>query len=191
MHKPTRSLYVLTHTETYDNKNRTFSGWRNSILTPRGHRQAEKMAKRLRNKRIGLAFISPLKRTRQTLNHLLRFHPDTKVVVEPRITERDYGRLTGKNKRKYHRSHPELYVIYHRSYEVPPPGGESMVAVEKRVLRFIRHVRKVIKQKKINAVIVAHNNSIRPIRRYFEHQTPEQMMKDDNRHQIFTYKIKV
>lgn len=187
----TKTLYVLTHTETYYNKHRIFSGRLNSLLTSLGHRQAEKMAKKLRRKDIRLAFISPLRRTRQTLEHIAKFHPGLKIYTDPRLTERDYGRLSRKSKVKYKKEHPDLYQIHHRSYRIPPPGGESMVTVEKRVLASLRTVLARMKKNDANAVIITHNNSIRPIRRYFEKLDPEQMMHQDNRHKIYAYKIKM
>jgi 2,3-bisphosphoglycerate-dependent phosphoglycerate mutase len=200
MASQTRILYVLTHTETYYNRKRIFTGRLNSILTPLGHRQAEKMAQKLKNKKIGLAFISPLARSKQTLAHILRhhtlghiikYHPGLEVNIDKRIRERDYGKLDRKSKVKYRREHPELYELHHRSYQIAPPGGESMIEVEKRVLSFLKHVITMVRKKRINAVVIVHNNSIRPIRRYFERLTPEQMMHQDNRHKIFSYQIKI
>jgi broad specificity phosphatase PhoE len=191
MPKSTRILFVITHTETYYNRNRIFTGQANSYLTPRGHRQAEGLAKRLRREKLDLAFISPLERTRQTLNHILKYHPGLEVRIDPRITERDYGMLSHKSKIKYRLGHPDLYQLYHRSYEVPPPGGENMIQVSKRVMSFLKDVIFLIKRKKINVLVVVHNNSIRPIRRYFEKMTPEEMMQQDNYNRIFKYKIQI
>ncbi len=188
MKKKHLTLYVLTHTETYYNRKRLFSGQTDSVLTPLGHQQAKRQAEKLKHKKIGLAFISPLKRTRQTLAHIARHHPKLEIFVNKRLTERDYGRLEGKSKPKYKRENPKLYEIYHRSYEVPPPGGESMVAVERRVLPFLKDVIAAMKKKQVNAVIVGHSNSLRPIRRYFEKLSPQQMMRLDNYHKLFQYK---
>ncbi len=125
------NLYVLVHTESRYNEKRIFSGRIDSVLTKKGHKQAESLAKELAGKKIDIAYTSPLKRAKQTLKHILRHHPETKVIVDKRIIERDYGELSRKSKVKYRREHPELYPIYHRSYETPPPGGESMIEVEK------------------------------------------------------------
>lgn len=186
-----KTLYVLTHTETYDNKHRIFSGWRDSALTGLGHRQAGVQAKKLKKSHIDAAFVSPLKRTRQTLKHILKYHPGIKIYTDKRLIERHYGKLEGKSKPKYKFKYPDLYPIYHRSYETPPPGGESMLGVEKRVLQFLREVLAMMKKQKVSAVIVGHNNSIRPIRKFFEKLTAKQIMATDNRHKIFRYKIRL
>ena len=184
------NIYVLIHTETYYNEKRLFSGHIDSMLTDRGHKQAMSLAKELADKKIDTAYISPLKRTKQTLKHILKYHPKTKVVVDRRIIERDYGNLSRKSKVKYRRDHPDLYPIYHRSYETPPPGGESMIDVEKRVLSFLKEVIENMKKHNLNALIIAHGNSVRPIIRYFEGLTKEEMMKlESYRLKVFNYKV--
>lgn len=184
------NLYVVTHCESCYNRRGIFAGQVNSILTKRGHKHAEILAERLKNEKIDIAYTSPLVRARQTLKHILKYHPETKIVVDKRIIERDYGKLSRKSKEKYRREKPKLYSIYHRSYDVPPPGGESMKQVEKRVVEFIKEVVESMKKSSNNVLIVAHGNSIRPIRKYFEKLSPEQMMKLKNLiHRVFRYQI--
>lgn len=186
------NLYVLTHCESDYNKRGIFTGRVDSKLTKNGHDHAKTLAHKLKNHDIDLAFTSSLSRAKQTLKHLLKYHPETKVVVDDRLIERDYGELSRKSKKKYQREHPDLFPIYHRSYVVPPPGGESMVEVEERVLSFTRDLIKLMRGQRINALVVAHGNSIRPIRKYFENLTSEEMMKlKTHRHRIFKYRISV
>ncbi|OGJ40592.1 MAG: hypothetical protein A2378_01915 [Candidatus Pacebacteria bacterium RIFOXYB1_FULL_44_10] len=167
-----------------------FTGRADSKLTPVGHEHAKRIAKKLANKRIDLAFISPLIRTKETVKHIQKYHPHMKIVVDPRLIERDYGTLSRKSKKKYQKEHPDLYPKYHRSYTIAPPGGESMKQVEARVLACIRDILALIKKDHANALIVAHGNSLRPIRKYFEQLSNDQMMELDNlRHTIFTYSI--
>jgi 2,3-bisphosphoglycerate-dependent phosphoglycerate mutase len=190
--KKNLNLFVLTHCESRCNEEGTFSGRIDSELTTKGHERAKFLADKLKDEKIGRAYSSPLTRSKQTLEHILKYHPETERYVDERIIERDYGRLSGKSKAKYAREHPNLYPIYHRSYDTPPPGGESMKQVEKRVLAFVRDLVKLMREKKMNALIVAHSNSIRPIRRYFEGLTPKEMMKLENyRCKIFKYRIAV
>ncbi len=183
-------IYLLTHCESCYNKLGVFTGRIDSVLTKYGHEHAELLAKKLKDKRIDIAYISPLKRTKQTLKHILKYHPKTKVITDKRIIERDYGKLSRKNKNKYEREHPDLYPIYHRSYDTPPPGGESIKEVEKRVLPFINEIVANAKKLNINVLIVTHGNTIRPIRRYFEKLSIDEMVKlENNQHTIFEYKI--
>ncbi len=183
------TIYLITHTETYYNRRRIFCGQRDSRLTPLGHRQAEAIGRKLKNEKIDAVFTSPLGRCLETLKHIKKYHPDIKVIKDPRLIERDYGRLTGKSKVKYRQQHPKLYQIYHRSYETAPPGGESMIKVSKRVLSFLKDALRYLKKKKADALIIGHNNSVRPIRRYFEKLSVKQMMQDDNHLRIFIYRI--
>jgi 2,3-bisphosphoglycerate-dependent phosphoglycerate mutase len=183
-------LYVLTHCESCYNRLGIFTGVVNSKLTPKGHEHAKHLAKELEDKRIDVAFTSPLLRTRQTLKHILLYHKNTKVIVDRRLIERDYGDLSRKSKEKYKKEHPELFPVYHRSYDVPPPGGESMKQVEKRVLPLVKEIVSLIKRDHVDVLMVTHGNAIRPIRKYFEGLTNKQMMRLENlKHRIYQYKI--
>ncbi len=184
------TIFLITHTETYYNRQRIFCGKRDSRLTPLGHRQAEAIGRKLKKEKIDIVFTSPLGRCLQTLKHIKKYHLDIKIIKDKRLSERDYGRLTGKSKVKYRRQYPELYQIYHRSYESPPPGGESIRRVEKRVLKFLKSALRQIKRDKLNALIIGHNNSVRPIRRYFEKLPIKRMMQEDNHLRIFIYSVR-
>ncbi|MEA3249258.1 MAG: histidine phosphatase family protein [Patescibacteria group bacterium] len=180
----------MTHCETCYNRRGIFTGRIDSSLTPSGDRHAKDLALKLKDKLIAHAYTSHLSRAKQTLHHILKYHPETEVHVDDRIIERDYGRLSRKSKAKYEIQYPDLYPIYHRSYDVPPPGGESIKQVEKRVIPFLKEVIRTMGRENSNALIVAHGNSIRPIIRYFEQLSPEEMMKLENlRHKIYEYMI--
>ena len=85
----------------------------------------------------------------------------------------------------------EQFDLWHRSYDIPPPGGESIKMVEKRVRSFIKDLFFIMKTKKVNVAISAHNNSMRPFRRYFENLSINQMMKMENPYEkYFDYIIK-
>ena len=97
------------------------------------------------------------------------------------MIERSYGDL----ERKFHRTIIKKYGrrqfdIWHRSYDVPPPSGESIKTVEERVLSFISDLIILMKRERVNAAISAHGNSMRPFRRYFENLTIQQTMKLEN-----------
>jgi broad specificity phosphatase PhoE len=186
------NIFVVTHCESCYNKHGIFTGIVDSVLTPNGHRHAKRLAGKLKDKKIDVVYVSPLKRAKQTLKYILKYHPKAKVLVDKRITERDYGKLSRKSKAKYKRENPNLFQIYHRSYNVPPPGGESIKQVENRVKTFIKDVLGIMKKKRVNVLIVSHSNAIRPIRKYFEKLTNEQMMKlEHQKHKIFKYQLDV
>lgn len=184
------TIYVLTHCESCYNRLGIFTGRINSKLTENGHRHAARIANDLKNDKIDIAYTSPLLRTKQTLKHILVYHKDTKVMVDERLIERDYGELSRKSKEKYKREHPDLFPIYHRSYEIPPPGGESIRQVEERVMPLIKKIVSDVKKNHINVLVVTHGNTIRPIRKYFENLTNEQMMALESiKHKVYRYEI--
>ncbi len=184
------TLYVVAHTESFYNRRRIFTGWMDSKLTPLGHRNAEMLAKKLKEKKFDVAFVSTQTRAKQTMRHILKYHKGVRVVVDKRLRERRYGRLEGKSKEKFAREHPDLWPVYHRSYDVPPPGGESLKQVEARVLPFLREAIALMKKERTNALIVAHGNSLRPMRRHFDKLTPAQMMALEGQYnKVFSFRV--
>ena len=123
----------------------------------------------------------------------MKYHPECKkVIVDNRLIERSYGDL----ERKHHKTIIKKYGkrqfdLWHRSYDVPPPRGESIKTVERRVLSFINELLVLIENEKVNVAISAHNNSMRPLRRYFENLTIKQMMLLENPYdKYFDYVVK-
>jgi 2,3-bisphosphoglycerate-dependent phosphoglycerate mutase len=175
-------IYLFRHGQTIYNEKHMFTGWKDSKLTPQGIRDAKKIALRLRNKKFQVAFQTHLSRSKDTLKPVLKYHPECrKIITDDRMIERCYGNLQGLHHstiiKKYGK---EKFDLWHRSYGVPPPRGESIKMVEKRVNSFIKDLLKLMKKEKVNVAISAHGNSMRPFRRYFEHLTVEQMMKLEN-----------
>jgi|TARA_B100001971_G_C18240770_1_gene570705 2,3-bisphosphoglycerate-dependent phosphoglycerate mutase len=187
-------IYLFRHGQSYFNQSKRFTGWTDSKLTKKGIGSAKIVAKKLKNKRIDVAYYTRLNRSKDTLREVLKYHPEClKLIKDDRIIERNYGKL----QRKFHKTIIEKYGkkqfdIWHRSYDVPPPGGESIKMVEKRVKRFIKDLLKFIKKHKVNVAISAHGNSMRPFRRYFEKFSVEKMMKIENPYdKYFCYKMDV
>ena len=176
------TLYVFRHAETFDNSRGLLSGWRNSALTPKGLSQAEEVWKQLRHCKIDFSFTSHLKRAKQTLKIVLKEHPAVPVFVDDRIIERCYGLLQGKSKTKLEAQDPEFYMQCHRGYTVAPPEGESLQMVENRVMPFLYDLKAWLGQNPGNVAISCHNNSIRPLRRVFEHLTLAQMCEIESPH---------
>ena len=161
-------------------------------MTSEGIKQTNLIAEKLRKKAFQIAFKTSLSRSSNSLKIVLKHHPECKrVIVDDRIIERSYGDL----ERKYHKTVIKKYGkrqfdLWHRSYNVPPPGGESIKIVEKRVLSFVKDLLSLMKKEKVNVAISAHNNSIRPFRRYFENLTIKQMMELENPYnKYFDYPI--
>ena len=187
-------IYLFRHGQTYFNRDKRFTGWKDSKLTPKGIRDAKKVAKKLKNKKFQVAYQTRLSRSKDTLKPVLKYHPECKeIITDDRMIERSYGKLQG----KYHKTIIEeigkkQFDIWHRSYNVPPPKGESVKIVQKRVESFIKDLLKKMKKEKVNVALSAHGNSMRPFRRYFEKLTIKQMMKLENPwDDYFEYTIEV
>ena len=89
-------IYLFRHGQTYYNRDGIFTGWKDSNLTPLGMKQAETVAKKLKNKKILAAFQTSLSRSKDTLKEVLKFHPECRIVItDDRIIERSYGDLEG------------------------------------------------------------------------------------------------
>jgi len=155
-----------------------FTGWLDATWTAKGRRNASVVGKKLKGKRIDVAFSSSLTRSKETLGQVLKYHSECKRVFrDDRMIERCYGALQGHAHGAFIKKFgKELYDTYHRAYDFPPPNGESVKMVEKRVLPFIKELLAFIKKYKVNVAISAHGNSMRPFRRYFEHASIKQMM---------------
>ena len=184
-------IYIFRHGETSFNKEKIFTGWLEPDLTENGIKQAEKVAESLKDKEFQVAFCSHLRRSIRTLEIVLKYHKGVKVYIDDRIIERNYGKLQGLRHADYIAEvGKKQFDIFHRSYDIPPPGGESIKMVEKRVNSFIDYLLDKMKREKINVAISAHGNSMRPFRRRFENLTIEEMMKLENPwDQYFEYDV--
>lgn len=182
-------IFIFRHGQTEDNKQNIFSGWRQSDLTSEGKEEAQQIAEKLKNEPITKAYESDLIRSQHTLEIVLQYHPGVQIIEDPRIKERNYGDLTGTSKLELKEKDPENFELWHRSYDVAPPNGESIEAVENRVLPFLHELVDGLSSDDM-VVISAHGNSIRPMRKFFEHLTNEQMCSYEyTPAEIFSYTV--
>ena len=185
-------LFVFRHAETTDNSRSLFSGWRDPVLTSKGLMQAQEISEQLGKEKIGFAFTSHLKRARKTLEIVLQKHADVPVFVDDRLIERCYGELQGKSKRKIAAEKPKWFARVHRGYNFPPPEGESLKMVEKRTLAFVVQLEAWLRLNPGNVAISCHGNSLRPIRRVFEHLSLQEMLRIENpQDHAMSYVLKV
>jgi len=90
-------IYLFRHGQTFFNRDEKFTGWLNPGLTSTGFKQAKTVAKKLKNKKFQIAFQTKLKRSKQTLQIVLKYHPECKkILTDNRMIERNYGNLNGK-----------------------------------------------------------------------------------------------
>lgn len=182
-------IFIFRHAQTTDNVAHIFSGKRDPQLTEHGIEEAKKIRDELKNEKATKAFCAPNQRTKHTLEIALEHHIGVEIVADPRIRERDYGDLTGLNKDEIAKEHPKQWPLWHRSYDVPPPNGESIKDVEVRVMEFLNEVIQNVWQNDV-IFICASANSIRPMRKHFENMTDTQMASYEYEPgQIFSYDL--
>ena len=179
---PKYHIYIFRHGQSYYNRDKMFTGCKDSKLTPQGIRDARKIAEKLKNKKFQVAYQTHLSRSKDTLKPVLKYHPECReIIIDDRMIERCYGKFEGLHHsviiKKYRK---EMFDKWHRAYDFPPPKGESIKDVENRVRSFIKDLLAKIKKEKVNVAISAHGNSMRPFRRYFEKLTIPEMMELEN-----------
>jgi 2,3-bisphosphoglycerate-dependent phosphoglycerate mutase len=187
-------IYLFRHAQTYYNRDKRFTGWKDSALTPFGVRQAKIVARKLAGKKIDVAFVTSLSRSRDTMREVLKNHPECRArFTDDRMIERSYGKLQGRSHKWFERTHSaEELLKIRRGYDHPPPGGESIRMVERRVKAFLKDLLAYMKKNKVNVAISAHGNSMRPFRRHFEKLSVKQMMKLENPwDDYFEYSVRV
>ncbi len=177
-----KHIYLFRHGQTHFNKDHKFTGWYDSKLTEKGVKDAKKVAELLKDKEFQAAFQTTLSRSIDTLKHVLKYHPEcSTIITDDRMIERSYGDLQEhSHKEIIDKVGKEQFDIWHRSYDTPPPEGESIKDVETRVLPFIEDLLMYMQDNEVNVAISAHGNSMRPFRRYFENLSVEKMMKLEN-----------
>ena len=183
-------LFIFRHGQTTDNLAHIFSGFRQSDLTQEGIEEAKQIGEKLKNEKATKAWQSDLIRSQHTLELALNgYHQNVEIFTDARIKERDYGDLSGLNKDEIAKQNPQQYKLWHRSYDVPPPNGESIQMVEVRVMSFLNEILPTLKPDDV-VFISASANSIRPMRKFFEHMTNEQICSYEYEPaQIFEYQI--
>lgn len=164
------TIYVFRHGQTEFNRDSKFTGFMDSKLAPTGMDDAKIVSERLKNEKFGIAIHTSLSRSKDTLKEVLKSHPECKIILQDdNMKERNYGDLNGKTHLEIVKKFGvEKYDLWHRSWNVAPPKGESFADVEKRVKIFVADLKKLVKKEKMNVAISAHGNSIRLFRKIME-----------------------
>ena len=175
-------LVLVRHgLSVYNDQNR-FTGWRDIELNSQGIDEAKQAVQLLDNLEFDLAFTSDLIRAQDTLKIILEGIDQTDIPIEKNmaLNERDYGDLVGRNKAKaVEEFGAEQVHIWRRSYDVPPPGGESLKGTADRVIPYLKDViiPHISEGKQI--LVSAHGNIIRAIVMVLQDYTPEQILKTE------------
>lgn len=178
----TGTLILVRHGQSDWNLKNLFTGWKNPDLTEQG--MGEARATGIKLKAAGyvpdLYFTSALRRAQHTLDLILEELGITEVTITRsiKLNERDYGDLTGLNKDDARAKWGEDQVrIWRRSFDVPPPGGESLKDTAARTLPYYeREIVPLLKAGK-TVLVAAHGNSLRSIVMSVEGLTPDEILK--------------
>jgi len=177
-----RLLVLVRHGQSEWNLKNLFTGWRDPDLTPLGVEEAKAAGKRLKTEgyQFDVAYTSVLSRAQKTLDLALTElgQSGLPIIRDLALNERDYGDLSGLNKDDARKKWGEEQVlIWRRSYDVPPPGGESLKDTVARTLPYyVTHILPQVLQGK-RVLVAAHGNSLRALIMVLEQLSPEGIMK--------------
>jgi 2,3-bisphosphoglycerate-dependent phosphoglycerate mutase len=175
-------LVLVRHgLSVYNDQNR-FTGWRDVGLNAQGIDEAKQAVQLLNSLEFDLAFTSDLIRAQDTLRIILEGIGQTDIPIEKNLAlnERDYGDLVGRNKAEAAKEFgAEQVHIWRRSYDVTPPGGESLKGTADRVIPYLRDVIMPHISEGKQVLVSAHGNSIRAIVMVLQSYTPEQILKTE------------
>jgi 2,3-bisphosphoglycerate-dependent phosphoglycerate mutase len=176
------TLIRVRHGESEWNLKNLFTGWKNPELTEKGIGEARAAGQKI--KAAGMTpdvfFTSALRRAQHSLDLMLEELGIVNLVItrDQALNERDYGDLAGLNKDDARAKWGEEQVlIWRRSYDVPPPGGESLKDTAARTLPY--YDKYILPQVEAGhtVLVAAHGNSLRSIVMAIEQLTPDEILK--------------
>src|SRR5712671_2057354 len=177
-----RLLVLVRHGESEWNLTNLFTGWKDVDLTENGVKEARNAGRKLKAQgiRFDVGYTSALKRAQRSLDLILEEMGQTSIPVIKNLAlnERDYGDLSGLNKDDARQKWGEDQVlIWRRSYDVPPPGGESLKDTLARTLPY--YVQEILPAvlRGERTLVAAHGNSLRALIMVLEKLTPEKILK--------------
>jgi 2,3-bisphosphoglycerate-dependent phosphoglycerate mutase len=177
-----RLLVLVRHGQSDWNLKNLFTGWKDPDLTEQGIKEARDAGRKLKAQgfKFDIAFTSVLKRAQHTLDLMLAEIGQTGLQTRKNVAlnERDYGDLSGLNKDDARKKWGEEQVlIWRRSYDVPPPGGESLKDTLARTLPY--YVQEILPcvLRGERVLVAAHGNSLRALIMVLEKLTPENILK--------------
>jgi 2,3-bisphosphoglycerate-dependent phosphoglycerate mutase len=175
------NLILIRHGQSEWNALNQFTGWKDPDLTVKGIEEAHNAGKIINNLRINfdLVYTSALVRAQNTAKIILKeINQPLSTIKNQALNERNYGDLAGLNKddaRK--RWGNEQVHIWRRSYDIPPPGGESLKDTGERVLPFfMKEILPHVCEGK-NVLVAAHGNSLRSLIKFLDNISDEDIVK--------------
>lgn len=175
-------LVIVRHGQSEWNAQNRFTGWVNVDLAPKGVEEAKQAGEKLKGYTFDKGFTSALMRAQKTLAGILNVtgQTDLDVTENEALNERMYGDLQGKNKDEARKEFGEEQIhIWRRSFDTPPPGGESLKGTADRVLPYYKEVIEPELKAGKTIIIAAHGNSLRALIMYLENLSPEEILKTE------------
>ena len=176
------TLVLVRHGQSEWNLQNLFTGWKDPDLSDQGIAEARAAGQRLkaRGLRFDIAYTSVLTRAQHTLTLILEElgQQGLETIRDQALNERDYGELTGLNKDDARKKWGEEQVlIWRRSFDVPPPGGESLRDTLARALPYYMYQIQPHVLAGRTVLVAAHGNSLRALIMALEGLTREQILK--------------
>ena len=141
-------IYLFRHGRTKYNVKGLFTGHKHTSLTFMGKRDAKRVAKKLKNKKFQVAFHTSLPRSKQTLNYVLKFHPECKkIITDDRMIERSYGDLEGTTHKEF------IENIGKQEYDLRIQGD----SIENLKPKLRKKVEKFLGEEEYNAIHRGYN----------------------------------
>lgn len=175
-------LILVRHGLSIYNDQNRFTGWKDVELNEQGINEAKQAVALLKEIKFDIAFTSKLKRANDTLDIILKgINQDNITTVENiALNERNYGDLVGRNKAEAAKEFGDEQIqIWRRSYDISPPGGESLKDTADRVIPYLNKqiLPHVFGGK--NVIVSAHGNSIRAIVMALKKYSPDEILKTE------------
>lgn len=174
-------LALVRHGESIWNAQNRFTGWIDVPLSEKGREEARRAGRAVKKAglRFDVAYTSALRRAQHTLDLMLEeMGVDLPVIRDQALNERMYGDLQGLNKDDMRAKYGEHIVqLWRRSYDIPPPNGESLKDTASRTLPFYERAILGDIRQGLNVLVVAHGNSNRSIVMALDRLSPEQVLQ--------------
>ena len=162
------SLVLVRHGQSQWNEKNLFTGWKDPDLTEKGEKEAKEAGLALKESgyKFDIMFTSVLLRAKRTGKLILEQmgQEDLKTFENEALNERNYGDLVGLNKDDARKKWGEDQVHkWRRSFDIAPPGGESLKMTAERVLPYFEEKILPLLKENLEILVVAHGNSLRAL----------------------------
>jgi|TARA_B100000959_G_C14812231_1_gene554289 2,3-bisphosphoglycerate-dependent phosphoglycerate mutase len=173
-------LILIRHGQSVWNAENRFTGWTDVDLSEKGILEAEEAGQELSSQAIDVVHTSDLIRAQRTAEIVILANESTNETVTKtdwRLNERNYGSLQGLNKAETAQEHGSEQVhIWRRSFDVAPPGGESLEMTAERTIPYFEEEILPDLEKGMDVLVSAHGNSLRSIVMHIEEISPEDIV---------------